>query len=516
MTKTKEWMGQIRRVSPPELWEEVERRALHGGPDPTEPRSRAQAAVILITSVLVIGSIIYALHDIGRASRPLVTGGERNGSIAFVQTHHLGKGPWRIELLDPATGKTTDLTHIPGSFGDPTWSPEGAKLAYTVTRQAVSTIHVMAADGSDERLLVPCSPPECLSVSSPTWSPDGSSIAFARSSGGGAVVPEAIFTTDPVNAAATKLVNLPGLAFVTQLAWSPNGDRILFAASPTGPAKYMSVYEVDANGSGLRRLTSLGGQNAEPAWSPDGSKIVFVHDSALFVMNADGSDAHELHSCTPDCVSAYEPAWSPDGTEIAFSQQFDNERDLFMMRADGTNVRRLTRTPADEFQPAWQPLPTHPSPAPSVTSGSSSDGVSIAVPRGWVFRGYREPTDATNPKIPLALGTWPFPDRVILHGPIPKGQILIDIEESAPPYAPGFPKPREKDVPAEPRRFALPATPNSGLPFARGRSYAYLVSFRAAGRVFEVRISVAEPLSSKMRRKVDAILSTITVAPASS
>ena len=94
MTKTKEWMGQIRRVSPPELWKEVERRALHSEPDPTEPRSRAQAAVILIISVLVIESIVYAPHDIGRASRPLVTGGERNGSIAFVQTHHLGKGPW--------------------------------------------------------------------------------------------------------------------------------------------------------------------------------------------------------------------------------------------------------------------------------------------------------------------------------------------------------------------------------------------------------------------------------------
>jgi len=158
-----------------------------------------------------------------------------------------------------------------------------------------------------------------------------------------------------------------------------------------------------------------------------------------------------------------------------------------------------------------------PSPRPSssrlgTTLGSrSSSGVSILVPTGWVFQGYQEPTDESNPKVPFALGTWPFRQHVIFRGPIPRGRVLIDLEEWAPPYAPGFPAPKSKDYPPQPQRFRLPSTPNSGLPFARGKSLAYVVSFQAAGRFFSGRVSVFRPLTRGRLKAVEDLLSTIRV-----
>lgn len=148
------------------------------------------------------------------------------------------------------------------------------------------------------------------------------------------------------------------------------------------------------------------------------------------------------------------------------------------------------------------------------TSGRrSSSGVSILAPTGWVFQGYQEPTDESNPKVPFALGTWPFQQQVIFRGPIPHGRVMIDLEEWAPPYAPGFPVPKSKDYPPQPERFRLPTTPNSGLPFARGKSLAYVVNFRAAGRFFSVRVSVSRPLARERLKAVEDLLSTIRVQP---
>jgi hypothetical protein len=117
----------------------------------------------------------------------------------------------------------------------------------------------------------------------------------------------------------------------------------------------------------------------------------------------------------------------------------------------------------------------------------------------------------SNPKVPLALGRWAFQDNVILRGPIPPGQVLIDVEESAPPYAPGFPVPKTKDHPPQPEHFRLSAKPKSGLPFARGMSIAYRIDFRAAGRFFSVRVAVAKPLSGSQRSQIEDLLSTLRV-----
>jgi len=120
------------------------------------------------------------------------------------------------------------------------------------------------------------------------------------------------------------------------------------------------IYVRTAAGA-VRRLTRNRVFDGTPSWSPDGRRIVFAralgNDSDLFVMNADGTDVKRLAGSARAAQDRY-PRFSPDGRLIVFASNRGNrESDVFVMRADGTGVRRLTRGPAyvDDTQPSFSP-----------------------------------------------------------------------------------------------------------------------------------------------------------------
>jgi len=104
-----------------------------------------------------------------------------------------------------------------------------------------------------------------------------------------------------------------------------------------------------------RQLTSV--QNAYPCASPDGSRIVFQSNRTgrweLFVMRADGTDLRQLTNAAGDNVS---PKWSPDGRHIVFAaERTPGDSEIYVMDADGSNVRALSPAPGDDSHPAWSP-----------------------------------------------------------------------------------------------------------------------------------------------------------------
>ena len=117
---------------------------------------------------------------------------------------------------------------------------------------------------------------------------------------------------------------------------------------------------MNADGSGVTQLTNSGGGEV-PAWSPDGTRIAFVSSrdnpsgTGIFVMNADGTNLKRL-TLNP-VYSDSSPAWSPDGTQITFAAVRDGatQHEIYLMNADGTNLRRLTSGGGFNHGPAWSP-----------------------------------------------------------------------------------------------------------------------------------------------------------------
>jgi YD repeat-containing protein len=142
--------------------------------------------------------------------------------------------------------------------------------------------------------------------------------------------------------------------------WSPNGTRILFQSDRDNPSTgYNDIYVMNSDGTGQTRLTTDPDDDSSASWSPDGSRIVFqsLRNGQLYqvyVMNADGTGQLNLSN---SLGSDGQPSWSPDGTRIAFASERDHEgfASVYVMNANGTGQRRLTFS-ADyvtDEQPVW-------------------------------------------------------------------------------------------------------------------------------------------------------------------
>jgi dipeptidyl aminopeptidase/acylaminoacyl peptidase len=105
---------------------------------------------------------------------------------------------------------------------------------------------------------------------------------------------------------------------------------------------------MDADGSNAHRLTSV--DDGHPAWSPDGNQIAFERGNSLYVMNADGSNVRNITNGGLD----YEPAWSPDGKRIAFASQRGSQWQIYTVNADGSNLKRVSPMAGGfKLEPMW-------------------------------------------------------------------------------------------------------------------------------------------------------------------
>ncbi len=212
-----------------------------------------------------------------------------------------------------------------------------------------------------------------------SWSPDGERVAFGGIVGfqkGDDQEPiRRIFT---VGADGSGLRPVPGTNGATGPVFSPDGNAIAFTRSvdretPTtiGGKPYeefhgSSIWTVDLLTGAQRQLTPWrdGIDYTASSFSPDGSTLLAAHEDDELLSEAqpvalavDGSGSRRLLN------DGFSPVYSPDGSKVAlvrniveYGEDRGDSTDLFVVGADGTGLRRLTRTPGlDELSPSWDP-----------------------------------------------------------------------------------------------------------------------------------------------------------------
>ncbi len=268
------------------------------------------------------------------------------------------------------------------------------RLAFGIRINGNTDVYSVRPDGQDLRRLTTDPGFDACAA----YSADGRRIAYCSGQGGGpvqvwtmkqngtdkqqvtrmsgpAIFPDFVFAAQPAGATARNIYVVPSEGGTPQQltsvgnnvypAFSPDGSKIVFTSNRTGTSQ---VYVMNADGSGQTQLTfDAQPKDQVPDWSPDGSEIAYLADTHgisdvvnpswgdIWVMNAEGSDKHPITSG----ATYYGTAWSPDGSRIATLDFTANTRIVYTVNAsDGSDPQAVHAGPGPQFVPGWQPRGT--------------------------------------------------------------------------------------------------------------------------------------------------------------
>jgi TolB protein len=246
-----------------------------------------------------------------------------------------GGGERRLTDSDP-TGPETPA----GLFYEvePDWSPDGERVAFASRRGGDFDLYVTGADGKGTRQVTDFAGEE----THPSWSPDGTELVFQRGT------PAHLWIIGADGGTPRRVTNSPDAE--VDPSWSPDGSWIAFQLRRPG-TPLSEIWLVRPDGSGKHRLTDIE-RAAQPAWSPDSRRIAVATTAGrgnydIYTVDANGKG---LRRVTSSPLDEFEPAFSPDGASIAF----DRDGAIVVTKAGG-GVGELTDAENNDGSPAWRP-----------------------------------------------------------------------------------------------------------------------------------------------------------------
>jgi hypothetical protein len=299
----------------------------------------------------------YAMAADGTSPRALGGGVAHDNILAWSPdgtyvAYSDGVDIWVIGLFD-----ALQVTNTPGFNNfQPTWSPDGQRIAFVSNRDGNLEIYSARMDGGDLRRLTN----NPGNDSDPAWSPDGTRIAFTSDRSGNT---ELYVMSAADGANPTPVTVSPGTE--AQVSWSPDGQQLAYVLFEQNmPA---AIYVAKPGFAPVQVTQNM--VVMDPVWSPDSQRLAFVGESPagsgqheIFSVRADGTD---LMQYTVHGGHAAGVSWSPDGDWIAYAKGQVGNHDIYTIRSNGIGVANLTNSAGiDDTYPTFPPVQAPPGTQP--------------------------------------------------------------------------------------------------------------------------------------------------------
>jgi Tol biopolymer transport system component len=336
-------------------------------------RSFVAAVVLATLAGLNVGASQGAATSSSSTSVP------RNGQIAWKVFPRPGDFTTAsIYGGNPDGSRPRRLTHAAAGVVDdlPDWSPDGLHIMFERIFQPDSNQPTVAdqvmrvdADGSNLHRIGSCTG-ACVGNDDPQYSPDGHQIVFTRAMHvrGTKLVELGVWVMSADGSHAREISkSVAGVSEDHEPGWSPDGKHIVFARlnDSATPMNKQALFIVRSTGGKARRITSWSLDAGGANWSPDDSTIIFesyrdcscTETSQIYTVAPDGSRLKRLTSIGRNI----EPAWSPDGKRIIYAHQpragSSRLPDLWIMTSTGGNREPVVQTKLWESEADWGTAP---------------------------------------------------------------------------------------------------------------------------------------------------------------
>jgi eukaryotic-like serine/threonine-protein kinase len=296
------------------------------------------------------GSLIQITHDPNLESRP--SWSPDGATLAYARLNHWGL--WDIWEV-PALGGTPRRVIL--NAADPTWSPDGHSLAYlNLAAEGFGGVWTSSITGENARQAVP-PPYACGMDTQPRFSPDGRQIAFAsRCTDGG---PYGDLMVANLASGKSRVLTRNFFAMRLSPAWSADGRSIYYASGRGGT---VNIWEIAATGGEPEQITAGEGDDADLDVSKDGEEIVFgtlrkkVGIAQLDLQAEPGEPSVKILTTDP-ARNELGPVYSPDGKHLAFFTNFKGVKreGISVSDADGSNAAPLVEDSRINIFPLWAP-----------------------------------------------------------------------------------------------------------------------------------------------------------------